>query len=333
MGRGQAEGNEPRWDRLPVPLVRHIPRRALAALAVATLLVALAGPADQGGSRVAAQQQGQVEFSLNVMAASNVVCQSGGKPAACAVSPGSSFTLTAGINNVPASGYSAYEVDVRHPGLISKAIRYVAISQLGVTLPVVGVGTAAFRAGALTSIQQPPLPTIGYLGPLVEADFNCPATGTFKISMPVPETKVKDANGDNISITTHLQASAKVANTLLVSCIDPLDFDKDGDGCTTRQELGSNERLGGRRDPNNRWDFYDVNGDKKVNLLGDIIPVVLAFAQGPNDGGGLGPNYSLAKDRGVQIGAYPWNRAGPDGKVGLFNDILPVILQFGHSCR
>ncbi|OGO49970.1 MAG: hypothetical protein A2148_07675 [Chloroflexi bacterium RBG_16_68_14] len=305
----------------------YVAGRVLAALTVVAFLVALAGPADQGGSRVAAQQQGQVELSLNVVAASNVACRSAQKPDKCAVSPGSTFTLTVDINAVPASGYSAYELDVVHTGLVSKAIRYAAISELGVTLPTAGVGTEAFRAGALTAIQQPPLPTTGYLGPLVEADFNCAASGTFKISIRVPDTKVKDANGDNVPITTGEQAGAKVADTLLITCVDPLDFDKDGDGCTTRRELGPDERLGGRRDPNNPWDFYDTNGDRRIDAPNDILGVMLRYSANP------ALPYDPAYDRGPSAGPNAWNTTGPDGRINASNDILSVMFQYQHNCR
>ena len=37
-------------------------------------------------------------------------------------------------------------------------------------------------------------------------------------------------------------------------------------------------------------------------------------------------------DRGPQIGTYAWNMGPPDGVIDLPNDVLAVILQFGHSC-
>ena len=105
------------------------------------------------------------------------------------------------------------------------------------------------------------------------------------------------------------------------------DDDTDGDGCTDVQELQPNSRLGGLRDPWNLYDFYDVNGDGSITWAGDILPVANAFLQGPGD-----PLYTAAKDRGGTLGPFAHNRAGPDGTIGVPNDILPVILQFGHSC-
>lgn len=112
---------------------------------------------------------------------------------------------------------------------------------------------------------------------------------------------------------------------------DPGNSDTDGDHCADGGELRSDPMLGGWRDPTDPYDFGDVDGNGRIQLLGDILPVILAYGQGPNDPT-PGPNYSTAKDRGAQIGAYSWDRAGPDGKIGLLNDILPVILQYGHDC-
>ena len=32
-------------------------------------------------------------------------------------------------------------------------------------------------------------------------------------------------------------------------------------------------------------------------------------------------------------GPNPWNMTAPDGFIDLPNDVLGVILQFGHDCR
>ena len=37
-------------------------------------------------------------------------------------------------------------------------------------------------------------------------------------------------------------------------------------------------------------------------------------------------------DRGPQTGANTWNMGPPDGVIDLPNDVLGVILQFGHNC-
>jgi hypothetical protein len=106
----------------------------------------------------------------------------------------------------------------------------------------------------------------------------------------------------------------------------PDDHNEDGDGCEDLEELGPNQGIGGLRDPFNPYDFFDVNGDKAINVLDDIIAVAGAF------GLSTGPNYHPSKDRGPLLGPNDWNRNGPDGVVNVFDDILVVAGQFGNSC-
>ena len=102
----------------------------------------------------------------------------------------------------------------------------------------------------------------------------------------------------------------------------------------SRRSAGS-QTTGGLRDPLNEWDYFDVNGDRNIDMLNDILPVILAFLQGPLDSGGPGPNYTAAKDRGPPIAGaqFSWQRTGPDGHIDVPNDILPIILQYLHSCK
>jgi alpha-tubulin suppressor-like RCC1 family protein len=116
---------------------------------------------------------------------------------------------------------------------------------------------------------------------------------------------------------------------------DQLGSDTDDDGCTDGIETGSNASAGGRRDPFNEWDFYDVNGDRTVTVGTDVLLVAQAF--GPS----TGPNYSPEKDRSPPptaaeqpdpSGREPWDMGPPDGYVSVVGDILGVAKQFGHSC-
>lgn len=137
---------------------------------------------------------------------------------------------------------------------------------------------------------------------------------------------------------------------LLHTGTDPLDPDTDGDGtpdggedpdmdgCTTGAEVQTapgSEVSGGLRDPLNEWDYFDVNGDRHIDVPNDILPVILAYQQGPLDPGGQGPNYSATKDRGPAIAGalFAWQRTGPDGHIDVVNDLLPIILQYLHSCK
>lgn len=103
--------------------------------------------------------------------------------------------------------------------------------------------------------------------------------------------------------------------------------DSDGDACADPRELGPNETLGGRRSPDNPWDFFDVNGNSVINLLDDIYAVVAAF------GPASGPNYAIEKDRSPPTpGAEPWTLGPPDGTINAVDDIMGIVAQFGHSC-
>jgi hypothetical protein len=106
-----------------------------------------------------------------------------------------------------------------------------------------------------------------------------------------------------------------------------LEPDSDGDSCTDARELGPDETLGGRRDPNNPWDFYDVSGDGVVTIGDDILAVVASF------GPGNGPSYVAGRDRSPPPkGGDPWDMGPPDGAINILDDVYGAALQFGHSC-
>ena len=112
----------------------------------------------------------------------------------------------------------------------------------------------------------------------------------------------------------------------------PLLGDTDGDGCSDEQEYGKDEMLGGLRDRQNPWDFYDVPGlggeppDGVIDLFNDILGVIFHYSLDGN------PPYDANFDRGPSAGPNPWNMTAPDGVIDLFTDILGVIDQHGHAC-
>ena len=111
--------------------------------------------------------------------------------------------------------------------------------------------------------------------------------------------------------------------------------DTDGDGCSDVRENGLDPTQGGLRNYLNPWDYFDVNGDRHIDVPNDLLPVILAYLQGPLDPGGPGPLYTAAKDRGpAKAGAlFAWQRTGPDGHIDVPNDLLPIILQYLHTCK
>jgi hypothetical protein len=115
---------------------------------------------------------------------------------------------------------------------------------------------------------------------------------------------------------------------------DSVDIDDDNDGCTDEQELGLNELTGGRRDPLNPYDFYDVDGNKQIDLFIDIFTVAYAYGDDADDTGPGEPDgYDASLDRSAApIGMDVWDMGAPDGTIDLFIDIFGVAFQYGHHC-
>ena len=141
-----------------------------------------------------------------------------------------------------------------------------------------------------------------------------------------------DEDDDGLTDAEELDGIASPKPALGTLYADPFDDDSDKDGCIDGGELGSDEMLGGLRDPLDPWDYYDVYGsgqsltlDGVIDLPNDILGVIQHFApQGQ-------PPYDARFDRSPQIGPHHWNRGAPDGVIDLPNDILGVILQFNPN--
>ena len=102
--------------------------------------------------------------------------------------------------------------------------------------------------------------------------------------------------------------------------------DSDGDGCSDQQEQGSNHASGGSRDPHNYWDFYDVTGEKTIDLS-DTLAILAHFGHGPNDD----PEDNIM-DRTIPNPSYPWRTAEANDGVDL-TDALNNLSSFGDDCQ
>jgi hypothetical protein len=100
--------------------------------------------------------------------------------------------------------------------------------------------------------------------------------------------------------------------------------DSDGDGCSDAEELGTDITRGGRRDPANAWDFYDVNDDGRVDSA-DLAQVRTRFT-----GDAAAPAQHRSYDRSA--GAEAWAPGAPDGVINA-TDIALVRASFNHSCQ
>jgi hypothetical protein len=104
---------------------------------------------------------------------------------------------------------------------------------------------------------------------------------------------------------------------------DACDVDDDGDGCSDVEEMSGNRLFGGQRNPLSVYDFYDVNGTKKVDAQ-DIGQVRLRF-----NGTGPTPPQNVSYDRSP--GAQIWAPGPPDNKINA-QDIAFVRASFNHDC-
>ena len=108
---------------------------------------------------------------------------------------------------------------------------------------------------------------------------------------------------------------------------DGCDNDDDGDGCSDAEELGINQDFGGQRNPLSVWDFYDVNGDARIDL-NDTLDILAHFGHGTTDD----PLDNLM-DRMVPGGAQPWQTVEDTSGNGIdLTDALDNLASFGHDC-
>src|SRR3989344_7652354 len=108
-------------------------------------------------------------------------------------------------------------------------------------------------------------------------------------------------------------------------------IDSDHDGCSDQEELGTDPRLGGLRDPYNPFDFFDVRAvvpglppDRQIDFF-DSGAVAYAYGSKPGD-----PWYRERLDRSVGNG--PYNLGPPDGSITIV-DLLAVFGQLGNKCQ
>ena len=105
------------------------------------------------------------------------------------------------------------------------------------------------------------------------------------------------------------------------------DTDTDDDGCFDGREARPatyGPEAGGDRDPANPWDFFDVTGDRAVDLA-DTLSVLQYFGDS-----GVSPAAN-ARDRSHPDAAKPWRTEEADDGVDL-TDALVNLKSFGATC-
>jgi hypothetical protein len=144
-------------------------------------------------------------------------------------------------------------------------------------------------------------------------------------------------NAEMVSATGSSLIPGATSGTVVIT---PGAIDPDGDGCTDAKEMGPNQSLGGQRNPNYYWDFYDVGtnrggpggGDEnftkdgKVNFQ-DALIILDHFGHDGTDA------HDHDLDRDVPNPAMPWQTVeGLPGDKVTFTDVLNNLKSFGHSC-
>ena len=167
-------------------------------------------------------------------------------------------------------------------------------------------------------------PNSSYLGRVATVEFTCIDTNYVTLRHGLVDTALIEQGLDRF------YEGVGIGELLLIECVPPqaLPGDQDGDGCADLVEEGPNKSQGGRRDYLNPYDFYDIDGNRLIDLFIDIFGVAGAFGLTPIDAG-----YDAALDRSAAPpGAEAWAMGPPDGTIDLFTDVFGVAFQFGHDC-
>ena len=280
---------------------------------------------------------GTTEMALKVKGG---FCDDPVRPTTCSVLTGSPFLLSVEVLTAPQDGYILAQTFIEFGEELTYKPAPTAGDEFGwpdcntaVALRA-GLGISGWTHACLTGLI-PPLPVSVFEGNLLDLLINCstlPSSSMVKLlpeGDPVARTNgalFKDPNNNTI---------VPNVGSLTINCVDDAGLaqgDTDGDGCSDLRESGLNEVLGGMRDWQNPWDFYDVLGggggppDGVIDLPNDVLGVIQHFSPS-----GEAP-YDVQFDRGPSTGPDPWNMTAPDGAIDLPNDILGVIMQFNHNC-
>ena len=117
------------------------------------------------------------------------------------------------------------------------------------------------------------------------------------------------------------QNDANCSNTVS----HPNCYDIDQDGCSARQELGTNIFAGGQRDPYNKYDHMDMNKDGFIDIPNDILGVAALFGPSTKGAqGNVGPR---------MLGSVSWGHRNGDSAINIPDDIQGMSAQFGHNCQ
>ncbi len=172
----------------------------------------------------------------------------------------------------------------------------------------------------------PPLPTPTAVMTLTPTP-TATATPT-PSSTPFPDSDI-DGFTDALEIVEGSDPSSSVStpDPDMDGLLNSIDDNDDNDACTDVQELGTDENLGGDRDPLDFWDFYDVTGEGWIDLS-DALAILASFGVEPGAEG-----YDPRLDRYAPNPLKPWRTAAAIDSFGIdLTDALANLDSFGHEC-
>jgi hypothetical protein len=154
-----------------------------------------------------------------------------------------------------------------------------------------------------------------------DASDDCPGTDYTSGPDGVADTGDEPLNVHGVPIQTREDYDGIIDGD---GCHDSPGDDYDSDGCADEREAGDDESQGGRRNPVNRWDYFNPSGDRQ-NRVDDIILVTLQYFLDVGH-----PAYDEKYDR-TYIGPNVWNLGPPDG-LQRVEDIIHATYQYFHDC-
>ena len=160
-----------------------------------------------------------------------------------------------------------------------------------------------------------------------------------------------DPDDDNDGLLDAVETNTTVFVGSSDTGTNPLIPDSDGDACGDSMKIRSSHVAGGERDPNDKWDFYDVpvpalllgySGqmrDRGIGVTTDVIALLHYTGKTSGD-----PDYIANRDgNGVEDGlqydrrlsttpGQPWRSSAPDGGIGVTTDVIAMLAQAGNTC-
>ena len=276
------------------------------------------------------------------------------------VAVGETFTITISADPAPDAQIAGLASEVLLPSGLTWVPRpscedevLVArqdLGQLGFCSSFITGLLGGIGHSVVSDLGAPPLAPLdlvpGSVVPIIEIDVTCVASDSYTaVLLAVPDSSFGavyfDVAANPLSVKTVPfdydgdTFSNDVAATITIECLE--DVDTDGDGCTDVQELRADELLGGQRNPEYFWDFYDANRDRAISVL-DFFAVLERFgavgnpAIDPLSDPPPVPAYHTRFDRLPALpGANAWELQPADGAISIL-DFFSLLVQFGHTC-